>query len=221
MIFCQWFVSEIGQAQLPGEKVKKFNLFGEKDFEVLENHPSYSGFFRIHSLGLRHRLFKGGWSRPLTRELAERGHAAGVLLYDPEKDAVVLLEQFRVGAMADQSGPWMLEIVAGMVKKGESATDVARRECLEEAGRAPDRLIPICRCYLSPGGCSEQIELFFAEIDSTGMDGMVHGVEEEGEDILVRVLPAEEAFAALDEGRIINASTIIALQWLRLRQKGY
>ncbi|MEZ4601387.1 MAG: NUDIX domain-containing protein [Syntrophotaleaceae bacterium] len=201
--------------------MKKFDLFGIEDFEILENHKSYSGFFRIRTLGLRHRLFNGGWSPPLTRELAERGHAAGVLLYDPDRDAVVLLEQFRVGALTDELGPWMLEIVAGMVKEGESATDVALRECLEEAGRAPERLIPICRCYLSPGGCSEQIELFFAEIDSTGMDGMVHGVEEEGEDIMVRVLPTGDAFAALDEGRIINASTIIALQWLRFKLRSY
>ena len=92
----------------------KTSKLGEKDFEILQNCSSYSGFFRIRTLDVRHRLFNGGWSPPLTRELAERGHAAGVLLYDPARDAVVLLEQFRVGAMADELGPWMLEIVAGI-----------------------------------------------------------------------------------------------------------
>ena len=192
------------------------DTFGENDFEILDNDLSYNGFFKIKKLSLRHRLFTGGWSPPLTRELADRGHAVGVLLHDPERDAVVLLEQFRVGAMDDEQGPWMLEMVAGMVKEGESATEVGLRECLEEAGQQPHSLTPIGRCYLSPGACSERIELFCGEINSTGMDGMVHGVAEEGEDILVRVLRTEEAFAALDEGRIINAATIIALQWLKL-----
>jgi ADP-ribose pyrophosphatase len=191
--------------------------FGENDYEILDNELSYNGFFKIRKLDLRHRLFGGGWSQPLTRELADRGHAVGVLLHDPKKDAIVLVEQFRVGAMEDEQGPWMLELVAGMVKEGESATEVGLRECLEEAGREPHRLIPICRCYLSPGGCSEQVELFCGEIDSTGMHGMVHGEKGEGEDILVHVMTTEEAFAALEQGRIINASTIIALQWLRLK----
>jgi len=192
------------------------NTFDENDFEILDNDLSYNGFFKIKKLSLRHRLFTGGWSPPLTRELADRGHAVGVLLHDPERDAVVLLEQFRVGAMDDEQGPWMLEMVAGMVKEGESAREVGLRESFEEAGRQPRSLTPIGRCYLSPGGCTERIELFCGEIDSTGMDGRIHGVAEEGEDILVRVLRTEEAFAELDEGRIINAATIIALQWLRL-----
>jgi len=196
-------------------------MLGSGDFEVLENEEAYNGFFKIRKLTLRHRQFSGGWSPPLTRELADRGHAVGVLLHDPANDAVVLLEQFRVGAMDDEQGPWMLEMVAGMVKEGESAIEVGLRESLEEAGRQPRSLTPIGRCYLSPGACSERIELFCGEIDSTGMDGRVHGVAEEGEDILVRVVSTEEAFAALDEGRIINAATIIALQWLRLRLSSY
>ena len=102
--------------------------------------------------------------------------------------------------------PWLLEIVAGVVEEGESLTDVARRESMEEAGCSPDELQYIGRYYLTPGGSSEQIHVFYAEIDSTGLDGALGGVAGESEDIRVQVLPWAEVVEMMDSGRIINAT---------------
>ena len=101
---------------------------------ILDKTVCYDGFFRIERYRLRHQLFRGGWSREITRELFERGHAAAVLPYDPLLDAVVLIEQFRIGALETPGDPWLLEIVAGVIDKpDETPEDVVRREAVEEA----------------------------------------------------------------------------------------
>jgi ADP-ribose pyrophosphatase len=184
---------------------------------VLAKEVCYRGFFRLERYRLRHTLFAGGWSEELDRELLERGHAAAVLLYDPACDAVVLVEQFRIGALASPRGPWLIEIVAGIVGPGESGADVARREAVEEAGCTAQDLIPICDYLVSPGGSSERIALFCARVDSRNAGG-IHGLAHEGEDIRVRVVPFAEALDMVRDGRIDSASPIIALQWLALNR---
>jgi ADP-ribose pyrophosphatase len=184
---------------------------------VLAKEVCYRGFFRLERYRLRHTLFAGGWSEELDRELLERGHAAAVLLYDPACDAVVLVEQFRIGALASPRGPWLIEIVAGIVGPGESGADVARREAVEEAGCTVQDLIPICDYLVSPGGSSERIALFCARVDSRNAGG-IHGLAHEGEDIRVRVVPFAEALDMVRDGRIDSASPIIALQWLALNR---
>ena len=205
-----------------------------RKYEIIEREVRYQGFFRLERYRLRHELFSGEMSRVLTRELFERGHAAAVLPYDPERDAVVLIEQFRIGALddaqgcasvaggrtpgaTDAHGPWLLEIVAGVMEAGEGAEDLVRREAVEEAGCVLQELQPICEFLVSPGGTSERISLFCGRVDSTTVNG-VHGVHEEGEDIMVHVLPLQEALRAVTQGRIRSASPIIALQWLALHR---
>lgn len=184
-------------------------------YQVLEREEAYRGFFRLERYRLRHELFRGGWSRTLTRELFERGHAAAVLGYDPVLDAVVVLEQFRIGALNGPRGPWLLEIVAGMIEPGESPEEVVRREAVEEAGCAVLDLIPVCDYWVSPGGTSERIALFVGRVDASRVGG-IHGLEAEGEDIRVSRVPRTEALRLMGEGRIDSASVIIALQWLEL-----
>lgn len=188
-----------------------------RKYEIIGREVCYQGFFRLERYWLRHELFSGGVSRVLARELFERGHAAAVLPYDPERDAVVLIEQFRIGALEDAHGPWLLEIVAGVMEQGESAEDLARREAMEEAGCAIQELLPVCEYLVSPGGTSERIHLFCGRVDSRQAGG-VHGVHEEGEDILAHVVPYAEAMRWLEQGRIRSASPIIALQWLALHR---
>lgn len=191
--------------------------YGPQDVTVLDRRQVFKGFFSIEKLRLRHRLFAGGWSAEFERELFQRGHAAGVLLYDPVLDQVVLIEQFRVGALpqtpTDDASPWLLELVAGVIDEGESAEEVARREALEEAGCALGELVHICRYFSSPGGSTEQIDLFCGRVDASRAGG-IHGLAEEHEDIRVHVLPSSEATQALQKGRLNNAMTIIAMQWL-------
>ncbi|MBU2098383.1 MAG: NUDIX domain-containing protein, partial [Gammaproteobacteria bacterium] len=169
-------------------------------------------------ISLRHRLYEGGWTQPFVRELFVRGRAAGVLLYDPEKDTVVLVEQFRVGVLsADNQSPWALELVAGIVDAGETPQDMAAREVKEEAGLEISDAQFICEYYNSPGGSDECISLFYAEVDSAHAGG-IHGLPEENEDIRVVVVPRTVAMQAISQGLINNAMAIIALQWLQIKK---
>lgn len=189
----------------------------EKDVEILEKMVCYSGFFRMERYRLRHRLFGGGWSPVLSRELFERGDAAAVLPYDPDLDQVVLIEQFRVGALSAPGGPWLLEIVAGVVGHDETAEQVVHREALEEANCLIQALIPVCEYWVSPGGTSERISLFCGKVEASCVNG-IHGLAEEGEDIRVFTLPFVDAMRDIQTGKINSASAIIALQWLALNR---
>ncbi|MGH6933859.1 MAG: NUDIX domain-containing protein, partial [Dongiaceae bacterium] len=183
------------------------------EYEIREKRTVYSGFFRIDRYRLRHRLFGGGWSDEITREIFERGHAVAVLLYDPVRDAVVFLEQFRIGAVAAGMAPWQTEVVAGVIDCDETPEAVARREAREEAGCEITALAPIARYLVSPGGTSESIWLFCGCVDSGGVGG-IHGLAHEHEDIRVEVVPHAEAHRRLRAGDFLNAPVIIALQWL-------
>ena len=188
-------------------------------FEILDKAICYSGFFRMEKYRLRHEQFAGGWSPEITRECLERGHAVAVLPYDPETDQMVLVEQFRVGALEFPGGPWLLEIVAGILDHpGETTEEVARRETVEEAGCTLLDLVPICHYLVSPGGASESITLFCGRIDASTITPGVRGVVAEHEDIRVQVVTRAEAMALLHAGRINSAAPIIALQWLELNR---
>jgi len=185
-------------------------------WKLLKTEPKYQGFFKVDLCHLSHQTYQGG-EIEVRRELFVRGDAVGVLLYDPAKDKVVLIEQFRVGAI-NEDNPWMLEIVAGMVEPEESITDVAKRECKEEAGVDVHSFEAIHEFYSSPGGCSEKIYLLCALIDSEQAVGF-HGLEHEGEDIKVIVVDYSEIHDLLVSGRVCAAIPLIALQWLQLNRE--
>lgn len=183
------------------------------DVELLKRETLHQGFFRLEALELRHRLFEGGWSEPMRREVHNRFDAVGVMLYDPDRDSLVLIEQFRAGAVDDAVSPWKLEFVAGLVEEGESAEDVARREAWEEAGCKVAQLTKLHTYYPSPGACNEQVTLFCGLVDSQGLGG-IHGLDEEHEDIRVHVMPFANAWELLEQGRLDNAMSLIGLHWL-------
>ncbi|OAI21241.1 MULTISPECIES: NUDIX domain-containing protein [Methylomonas] len=186
-------------------------------FEVLDVKTVYEGFFRLEQYHVRHTLYRGGWSRPLQRELFRRGNCVAVLLYDPDRDEVVLIEQFRVGAILRPNHAWQIEIVAGAIEDGETAEDVAYREALEEAGCEILDLIEVKRFYTTPGGSSELITLFCGRVDSRGIGG-VHGLDHEDEDIRVFAVKTEQAFDMLEDGSIESGIPILALQWLYMHR---
>jgi len=187
------------------------------DVEVLQRETCFKGFYRLDRLHLRHRQFAGGMGPQLSRELFVRHDAVCVLPYDPQRDAVVLIEQFRVGAMDKSANPWLLELVAGLIDKDEQPEEVAHREAEEEADLQLSALWPITQYYPSPGGSDERVHLYVGRCSSEGVGG-VHGLAEEGEDIRVHVWPLEDALQAVKDGRIDNAASIIALQWLALNR---
>ena len=185
--------------------------------ELLERKTVFQGYFRIDRLTIRHKRFDGTWSETVKRELFERGHAAAVLLYDPVLDKVGLTEQFRPGALSAGWYPWLIEIVAGIIDAGESAEQTAVREAREEAGVEIGELIKITDVLATPGGSSETVSLFCARVDAAQLGG-IHGVALESEDIRVFAVPADEAIAWTENGRINNAISMIAIQWLALHR---
>jgi ADP-ribose pyrophosphatase len=190
----------------------------DRAYEVIAQQPLYRGFFNLTRLRLRHTRFDGGWSRELDRELFHRGRCVAVLPYDPVTDRVVLIEQFRVGALGVKSDPWLLEIVAGAIEDGESPEEVAHREAFEEAGCRLRELLRIGEFFPTPGACSERLTLFCGLVDATGIGG-IHGLAEEDEDIRVNAVDFATAMAWLEEGTIDTAVTIIGLQWLALNRE--
>ncbi|MCP3674599.1 MAG: NUDIX domain-containing protein, partial [Gammaproteobacteria bacterium] len=102
--------------------------YGHEDYQIIEKERVFQGYFAIDRFTIRHRLFDGGWSNSFQREIFERGNAAAVLLYDPDLQVIILLEQFRAGALACEKSPWMLELVAGIIETGETPEDVVIRE---------------------------------------------------------------------------------------------
>lgn len=190
---------------------------GPDDVEIAVREECFRGFYRIERLHLRHRQFAGGMGPLISRELFVRHDAVCVLPYDPQRDEVVMIEQFRVGALEAGVNPWLLELVAGLIDKDEEPEEVARREAVEEAGITLGALWPISQYLPSPGGSNELVYLFIGRCDSSKAVG-IHGLAEEGEDIRVHVLAFEDAMQAVRDGRINNAASMLALQWLALNR---
>jgi len=188
----------------------------KRDVEILDREVCYQGFYRLERLRLRHRLrhrlFAGDMSPPIVREVIEKGDVAAVLLYDPGRDEVVMIEQFRIGARDDPRGPWLLEIVAGLIEPGETPEQVARREAMEEAGCTVIDLLPISTFYTSPAKTSQRTHLYLGRVDSASAGG-IHGLPDEGEDIRVVCLAAEQAVKLAEEGRTDSAWPLLALFW--------
>ncbi|QFU24447.1 ADP-ribose diphosphatase [Shewanella eurypsychrophilus] len=189
--------------------------FGQQDVDLLGKETVFKGFFSIDVYRFKHKLFKGGWSGEVSREVFERGDAVLVLPYDPVTDEVVLIEQIRIPVLGKTNSPWMLELVAGMVEEGETSEGVAERELLEEAGVKARNISSISSFFSSPGGTSEKFDFFWAEVDASEAKG-IHGLEYEDEDIKVHVFSREQAYKLVNDGTINNASTVIGLQWLQL-----
>lgn len=181
--------------------------------ELLEKTSPYRGYFQVDRFEFKHQKHDGGWTPVLVRELFERGHTVAVLPYDPERDCVVLVEQFRIGAFAAGLEPWLTEAIAGMIDDGEEAEGVAHREAMEEAGCTMTELVQIGTFVMTPGGSSETTAMFCGRVDSHGLGG-IHGLDHEGEDIRAMVVPFEEALRGVTEGKIVSAYAVIPLLWL-------
>jgi len=156
-------------------------------------------------------------SDEMQREVMRRAPTVGVLPYDPVRDEVVLIEQFRIGNYAAGVDPWEVEIVAGIMEPGETPDDVARRETLEEAGVTAGELIPAGAVLLSPGACTEVMTMFCARVDASNAGG-IHGLDHEHEDIRVFTRAAEAAIADLGTTAYVNAPVLMLLQWLALNR---
>ncbi len=181
--------------------------------EIIERQTAFQGYFRIEQFALRHRTYSGGWTPEVKVELFERGNTVVVLPYDPVRDTVVLIEQFRIGAYVAGVEPWLVETVAGTREPGEAPEETGYREDQEEAGCMVTELAPIGEFLLSPGACSERCAMFVGRVDSEGVGG-IHGLADDGEDIQVSVVQADEAIRRVMAGDIPSTYGAIPLLWL-------
>lgn len=186
-----------------------------KKYEILQSSILLDDFLTVKDYCLTHDLFAGGQSHELRRLRLEKEKAVSVLLFDPDNNAVVMVEQFRIGAI-ELADSWLLENPAGYVEQGESSEDVAVREVREETGCEVTALTHICEFLVSPGISNERIDLYCGRVDSSKAAG-IHGLDHEGEDIRVEVLTLEKARDELYSGRINSTSTIMSMQWLLLQ----
>lgn len=189
-----------------------------KKFKIIEKTTPFKGHYRIDKYLLQHTKFDGSCSKILEREVFERGHSTAILPYDPKADSFVFIEQFRPGPMAAGFDPWMIEIPAGIVEKGEKPEDVALRETQEEIGSTVTKLIHIMDYFVSQGGSSEWTALFCGLVDTQKLGG-IHGLSEEDEDILTHIVPKAEALSWLQSGKLNNAPILIALLWFMLNEE--
>ena len=192
--------------------------FTANDIEIVRKEPLYQGFFKMQKYYFRHRLFAGGWSGVIEREIFERGHAIAVLPYDPQREEFVFLEQLRIGALETSDRPWLLEMVAGIIDEGETEERVCHREAQEEAGIDITHLTKVLSYLASPGGTTERLHIFIAQTDAATAHG-IHGLDYEGEDIRVHRVSEQQAWQWLNDGTIDNAATVIALQWFFLHKQ--
>ena len=189
----------------------------EEKAELVRHEVAFHGYFKVVRYFFRHTLHKGGMSAVISREVFERGQAGAVLPYDPQRDEVVLIRQFRAGTYAAGRHPWTWEVVAGIIEENETAEDMVRREMVEEANLSVDELLPIQDLMLTPGACSEACRIFLGRVD-TAKAGGVFGLADEHEDILVKVLPFAEAYAMVQRNEVDNAVAVVAVLWLALHR---
>lgn len=185
------------------------------DLRIVAHEVAFKRHLRLDVVRYNHRLYSGEWSGERVYDVVRRGAAVAILLYDPERDAVVLVEQFRLPPLIAGFSPWVVEVVAGLVDKdGESEAEVARREAIEEAGAAiVGEIIPIQRYLPTPGNSDETVMLFCGRVDSSAAGG-IHGLAEEHEDIKVVVRSLAELEAMIDAGQVETGHTLICLYWL-------
>jgi nudix-type nucleoside diphosphatase (YffH/AdpP family) len=188
--------------------------FAVADVDCRSVTRAYSSFFAVQELRLRHRRFDGGWTEEIDRTAVLWGDAVTLLPYDPQRDRVLLIEQFRSGPTArGDRNPWCIEVVAGLIDRPESAEATARREAREEAGLEIGRVVETGRYYTTPGTAAEFVTGFVGEAGLRDPGGL-HGQHDEHEDIRTIVLPFDQAMAAIESGAVNTSPALVALLWL-------
>jgi len=187
------------------------------DVDITRSDVVYDGYFTLQQHILRHRLFDGNWSNEMSREVFYSGPAITVLPYDPKRDEVLLIEQFRMAAHPTNPAPWLIEVVAGRMEGDEAPETTVHREAMEEAKIALQNLTLIASIYTAPGFADEVLHHYCAQADLSQAGG-VHGLACENEDIRTLIIPFEVAMNAIKTGEITTGPAITSLYWLALNR---
>ena len=196
-----------------------------KRVEILSRKRLLDAFFKVDEVTVSHETFEGGMSKPRPYLVLERGDAVAVLLYDPDRGKVIAIDQFRLPTVEkSKDGGWLIEAVAGMIDgaAGETPAETPLacvvREVEEETGYKIAEAHPICNFFSSPGGSSERIYLFYAEVKDTDKVAQGGGLAADGEDIQVVEFDREDFFAQLLAGEFEDPKLIIAGLWFLAKQ---
>ncbi|MTD98925.1 NUDIX domain-containing protein [Paracoccus sp. YIM 132242] len=214
-----WAASELRGAQIPPSGGDLVERRGPGDVEIIRQDEPFAGFFSVGVSHLRHRTHAGGMTPVVRREALVLGDAVVVLPWDPVRDRVLLIEQFRMAPLLRRDPqPWLLETVAGRVDAGETVEDAARREAREEANLTLARLFPALHHYPSPGVLGEYLYLYVGIADlPDGIEG-VHGLESEAEDIRGHLVPRADLTRMAMGGQVTNGPLAMLALWLELRR---
>jgi ADP-ribose pyrophosphatase len=199
-------------------------LASTPDLVIESEETVWQGRFPLQVVEFRQRRFDGGMSATRRWEVLRRGRAAAVLPYDPVRDLVVVIEQFRLPAYAAGLPPVMTELAAGLVDGTDSPEATIRREAVEEMGLELGAMERIGDFLLTPGGCDELCTLFAGRVDlggvQIGADGLmgVHGLASENEDIRVRALPSAVVIEQALAGAYPNSVATLGLLWFAARR---
>jgi ADP-ribose pyrophosphatase len=186
------------------------------DAELLDNQICFSSkYTKLMKFAVRFKKFDGTNSNVVERYAIQKLHAAAILLFNPVEDYVVLVEQFRIGAMLADKNPWLLEPVAGLIDTELSPSETAIKEAREEAGCEVLELIPMCNYLSAPGNSNEETFMYCGIINTCDPE-QFYGVLEENEDIKIHKIATKIAFELVNAGKIFNSQGIISLQWLQL-----
>ena len=195
------------------------NFFAKAGARIIEKTEVFKGWNRVYRMIIDYTGSDGQTTR-LNREVIDHGNAAAILLYDPERDTVVLVRQFRMGTFYLGQDPFVLEAAAGLLD-GDEPEVAVRREALEETGYRVGRVIPLFSIFGSVGALAEEVHLFVGLVDTASRISRGGGLAHENEDIEVVEMPLQNALKMIDAGEIQDAKTIILLQWLRLHKPSF
>jgi ADP-ribose pyrophosphatase len=201
-----------------GRKKREANAVAKR-VEIIKKKTLFEHFFKIESAMLRYERYDGKMSDKVERLSLERGDAVAAVVHNARNNTVILVEQFRYPAYENGPG-WILEIPAGIVEphKDKTPADTVRRELVEEIGYSVEKLQPISTFYLSPGGSSERVFLYYVRVTPRQKTGEGGGLVSEGENVRIVSMKVDEAFEKVDEGKIVDAKSIVGLQWLKLQR---
>lgn len=193
-----------------------------KKVEIIEEIQDYKkAIFRIVQAKLRHEKFSGEMGDEITRLSLERGDAVAAVIHNPVDDTILLIEQFRYPTYGKTGDGWVQELPAGIVEEGEDPSYTMKREIEEETGYEVDTLRHLYTFFLSPGGSSERVFLYYGRLDTDEKTFDGGGLDHEGEDIRTLRMPVDEALKKLKDREFTDAKTILGLQWLQMNRTAF
>jgi nudix-type nucleoside diphosphatase (YffH/AdpP family) len=208
------------RAAVPGVSVVRRQT-SDGDVVVTSRKQAYASFFSVEEYKLSFQRFDGARSPEVTRAVFVSTDAVTVLPYDPVRDRVLIVEQFRAGPFGrGDPQPWQLEPIAGRIDPFETPEQAARREAVEEAGLTLGDMIPIASYYPTPGAKSEYVYSYVALADLPDEAAILGGEPSEAEDIKGHILTFDDFAALVARGEATSAPLLLSYYWLeRARAK--